>query len=304
MLAVWSITVALLVGYIGNTAVADQQVCSSFCSSLGMLQSNPGRSCNDIYQVNKASRGRSDYYWIETAAGLLQQVYCDMELECGGHKGGWMRIADVDASTAGACPSGWTFMTTPSQPPNPAIPTCRASISGCSATVFTVHETNYSKVCGKVRGYQKGLTDSFLAFATATFTSIDDPYVDGISITSGTPRKHIWTYATGQTDDTNLVNNCPCAALSGSNPPPFVQDHYYCESGSQGGAVSNSYYTSDPLWDGDECVGVNNNCCASHGKPWFLRQFPAAQSDDIEVRICGLSADEEVLVDQLELYVQ
>ena len=83
-----------------------------------------------------------------------------------------------------------------------------------------------------------------------------------------------------------------------------MQDHYYCESGSKGDAVSSLYYTSDPLWDGKECAGVNNNCCASHGKPWFLWQFPAAQSDDIEVRICGLSADEEVLVDQLELYVQ
>ena len=122
MLIVWSIIVALLGGYIDNTAVADQQVCSSFCSSLGMLQSNPGRSCDDIYQINKASRGRSDYYWIETSADLLQQVYCDMELECGGHKGGWMRIADVDTSTAGTCPSGWTLTTTPSQPPNPAIP--------------------------------------------------------------------------------------------------------------------------------------------------------------------------------------
>ena len=106
-----------------------------------------------------------------------------------------MRIGDVDASTAGACPSGWTLITTPSQPTNPAIPACQANSSGCNATLFIVHEAeaNYSKVCGKVT---KGLTNSFLAFATATFTSIDDPYVDGISITSGTPRKHIWTYAT------------------------------------------------------------------------------------------------------------
>jgi len=35
-------------------------------------------------------------YWIETSTGV-HQVYCDMELECGGRKGGWMRIADLDS---------------------------------------------------------------------------------------------------------------------------------------------------------------------------------------------------------------
>ena len=300
VIGVCKIIVALLVGSIGNSEVAGQQVCSNFCSSLGTLKLNPGQSCDDIYQINKASRGNSNNYWIKSSAGV-QLAYCDMELECGGHKGGWMRIADVDTSTGSACPSGWSATTTPSQPPNHV---CQASSTGCSAAVFTVNEANYSRICGRVRGYQKGLTDSFLGFATATFTGIDDPYVDGISITSGTPRKHIWTYAAGQTDDTDLINNCPCAALSGSNPPSFVQNHYYCESGSQGAAVSTYYYTNDPLWDGNGCVGENNNCCASHGMPWFSRQFPVVQNDDIEVRICGFSTDEEVLLDQLQLYVQ
>ena len=36
-----------------------------------------------------------------------------MELECGGHKGGWMRIADLDTSRGDDCPSGWTNITTP-----------------------------------------------------------------------------------------------------------------------------------------------------------------------------------------------
>ena len=58
-----------------------------------MLTTNPGRSCNDIYQINKASRGVSGDYWIETSTGV-HQVYCDMELECDGHKGGWMRMSE------------------------------------------------------------------------------------------------------------------------------------------------------------------------------------------------------------------
>ena len=56
------------------------------CSYLGLLRSIPGKSCSDIYQSNEASRGASGYFWINTTTGA-QQVYCDMELECGGQKG-------------------------------------------------------------------------------------------------------------------------------------------------------------------------------------------------------------------------
>ena len=35
---------------------AQEKVCSSLCSTVGMLQSTPGKSCNDIYEFNKAIR--------------------------------------------------------------------------------------------------------------------------------------------------------------------------------------------------------------------------------------------------------
>ena len=69
----------------GVVVTAEERVCPSFCSSLRMLQSSPGKSCVEIYQINKASRGVSDLYWINTTIGL-HQVNCDMELECGGYK--------------------------------------------------------------------------------------------------------------------------------------------------------------------------------------------------------------------------
>ena len=89
--------------------VAAQGTCSSFCSSLGMLEFNPGKSSDDIYQINKATRGVSGDYRIQTTTGVrtVQQVYCDMELECDGHKGGWMRIADSDTRKGDQCPNGW-----------------------------------------------------------------------------------------------------------------------------------------------------------------------------------------------------
>ena len=37
-----------------------------------MLESNPGKSCDDIYKINKVSSGASDNYWINTTTGLHQ----------------------------------------------------------------------------------------------------------------------------------------------------------------------------------------------------------------------------------------
>jgi len=62
-------------------------------SKLGMDSIYPGKSCRDIYDNNMGSRGQSGYYWIET--DKVYKVYCDMELSCGGIRGGWMRIAKL-----------------------------------------------------------------------------------------------------------------------------------------------------------------------------------------------------------------
>ena len=42
-----------------------------------------------------------------------------------------------------------------------------------------------------------------------------------------------------------LMKTVPCAAISGPDPPAFVGDNYYCESGDTGTYSLNSYYTSD-----------------------------------------------------------
>ena len=266
------------------------------------MQSNPGKSCDDIYQINKASRGVSTHYWIQTSTGV-HQVYCDMELECGGHKGGWTRIADLDTSRGDDCPTGWTKITTPDNPPHPAIDVCRppSNIPGCYSTSYTVNGLSYQKVCGKVRGYQKGSTDAFAQRITQG-KSINGPYCEGVSITTGSNRKHVWTFAVGY--ETEGVSNCPCASTSGDPAQPFVQDHYYCEPGA--GLDLEVYFTNNPLWDGIGCTSANNNCCTNVAMPWFLRKFPTSVQEDVEVRICvdqGFS-DESVMVDVVQLFVQ
>ena len=305
MMVAWIIIIFTILDSTNQLVAANERVCSSTCSSLGMLETNPGRSCNDIYQINKASRGVSGDYWIVTSTGV-HQVYCDMQLECDGHKGGWMRIADLDTSRGDDCPTGWRKITTPVHPTYPSIDVCQSTTGnvGCFPVIFSVYNANYTKVCGKARGYQRGTTDAFgIAFSTK---SINGPYVDGVSITLGNPRKHVWTYAIGISDEGELGTlHCPCAANPGAQAHSFVGNHYYCESGAIRPPLQFSVYSNDPLWDGDGCVNANNNCCADPSMPWFLRDFPVAQQEDIEVRLCQdeENGNEGVSVDQLQLYV-
>ena len=292
-------------------AIAIVAVCQ-FMAAACQEQLVPGKSCNDIYQINMNGRMKSGYYWINTTTGV-HQVYCDMELECGGHKGGWMRIANLNASRGDNCPTGWTKMTT-NDAGQPSRVVCRSTKAnaGCYSTSFTVNGTSYHKICGKARGYQKSSVDAFGGghhFLRAK-KDINGPYVDGLSITLGSPRKHVWTYAAGYSEHgtiTEYTHYCPCAATPGAAPHPFIHDHYYCESGFAGSSnVAGVFYTSDPLWDGNGCAVANNNCCTDVGMPWFNRQFAAPQQDDIEARICTDQSygDEAVAIDQLQLFIQ
>ena len=300
MTGVVKVVIISIMGWVCHSAATQERACSTFCSSLGMLQSNPGKSCSDIYQINKASRGQSDNYWINTTTGV-HEVYCDMELECGGHKGGWMSIADLDTGRGDDCPSGWTKITTPA-----AACIAPNGNAGCYSTYFSTLSIPYSKVCGMAVGYQKHSTDGFAALHFPS-RSINGPYVDGVSITYGTPRKHIWTYGVGNGDMLNALpaspTNCPCSEYPGTFPPSFVRDNYYCESGSL--LAGSDYHTTDPVWDGNHC-SANNNCCSEPNLPWFYRQIPRTTSEDVETRICRDESyhNEGILVKELQLYVQ
>ena len=304
--------VIAIIGWACHLVAGQENACLvNICDNLvGTLQSNPGKSCDDIYQINKASRGASGNYWIKANAGV-HRVYCDMELECGGHKGGWMRIADLDTSRGDDCPSGWTKITTNNVSGHPSIAVCRSPSDnpGCYPTTFTVNEASYQKICGKARGYQRHTIDAFGGPRDASNNKNINDYVDGLSITLGKPRKHVWTYAAGfgESGGVKYTHYCPCAATPGTIAYPFIGNHYYCESGFVGPEWSTAiFYTSDPLWDGSGCFNSTTSCCANADMPWFYRQFAMAQKDDIEVRICADQGfgDEAVAVDQIQLFVQ
>ena len=85
-------------------------------------------------------------------------------------------------------------------------------------------------MCGRIIGYQVGSTD---AFNSGSHFTIDQAYIDGVSVTYGTPRKHIWTFASG-ISETNVrpETSCPCAFAGPPQPPSFVRNNYFCESGN------------------------------------------------------------------------
>ena len=245
-------------------------------------------SCKEIYDCNPDSP--SGYYWISKDSSPPEQVYCGMNLtHCGNITGGWRRVAHFNmTSPEGTCPSSLTTITSPRS-------CSRGGGAGCSSVTYTTFGVHFTRVCGQAIGYRHHTVDGFFGYA-GLGKGIDSPYVDGLSITYDTPRRHLWTYAAG-------VGYCPCAGDRRGQPPSFVQDHYYCEAGNVGGSQGR-WYTADPLWDGEGCP-TGNTCCDPPNLPWFNRVIDTPSTADIEMRLCQdqIAADEDFAVEQFELYV-
>ena len=184
------------------------------------------------------------------------------------------------------------------------------SSASCSSANYFSNGRRYSRVCGQAIGYQIGSTDTFFS----PQRTIDGAYVNGLSVTHGVPRTHIWTFAAGLSDNlvpNNEIYSCPCllagTSFTPQTPPSFVGDDYYCESGNPTFSFQHTNsltYTNDPLWDGQQCEGQ----CCSNGKspPWFSVELPAPTTDDIQVRVCGTeqTSNEDTAIKLLEIFVQ
>ena len=265
--------------------------------ALGLSSYKPAQSCREIYKCNPSAE--SGYYWLKSSSIGTREVYCAMDTTYCNIIGGWMRLGYFNMTEpVASCPTSLRQIDTPAK-------LCGRRGAGCSGVIFPTEGIRYSKVCGQARGYQYYTPNGF----RQSSGNINSAYVDGVAITYGSPRHHLWTYAAGLSDDDNYVggvHNCPCTTPPGADPPMFVGQHYYCESGITGRWQDNQRIAlDDPLWDGDGC-GPSNSCCNQTGLPWFYRTLPQEVGDDIEVRICanqGLS-DEEIYVELVEIYVQ
>ena len=262
-----------------------------------------GSSCEDIYNTYSVTRDKSGFYRVSNNAW----VYCDMRdiaiafsrgefiSSCTGMGGVWRRIASFNTATGDNCPSPWVKRSYNN------VSFCKRNTTnrGCSSVYYSTNEINYQKVCGKVSGYQKGSPDAFVRVSNAF------DYFEGLSITHGDPRQHIWTYAVGNTES-GIHYNCPCAIYPGPDSPPFVGSHYYCESGAGSVFDISTYYLSDVLWDGAGCSTSANTCCSNTNLPWFYHELSQTTQDSIEVRVCmdESFSNEAVLITNIELFIQ
>ena len=266
-----------------------------------------GYNCSHIFQKNSSTP--SGYYTIQAPNGSRISVYCDMEgSNCDGNVG-WMRVGYINMTVPNAtCPPGLTIK----QYNNIGYSICGrpVSSSGSQASVlFSTYGVRYSRVCGQVRGYQFGSPDGFPPHLTSfisTYPNIDGIFVDGISLTFGSsPHKHIWTYVGGIDANETKRWCCPCNTdCTGTEIPSFVGSDYYCESGTSGG-WSHILYPDDPLWDGQQCGGLEGPCCTNPKMPWFIKTLDETTTEDIELRMMGSEGtdNEDTPIDILELYI-
>jgi flagellar biosynthesis chaperone FliJ len=261
----------------------------------GLHQSHPASSCAALRPSSL-----SGYYWVRASNGSAVRVYCDMTRLCGNITGGWMRVAELDMTNSShQCPSGLR------QHNYPGARTCvrSTSVRGCSSVTISSATVEYSRVCGKIIAYQVGTPEPFFVFLGQGI--INSYYVNGISLTHGNPRQHIWTFGAG-TDEINTSElSCPCFNASRvKGPPAFVGNDYFCDTGSDERYNPGTFYGNDPLWDGAGC-GPQNGCCSFNNPPWFFKQLPQLTTDDIEMRVCRDqdASNEDIAVESVEIYV-
>ena len=130
---------------------------------------------------------------------------------------------------------------------------------------------------------------------------INDNYVDGVSITHGSPRQHIWTFAAAGR------RSRICDACHDEPRPGSVGNDFFCDTGNptSSGATLNTFYSDNPLWDGVGCT-ASNRCCPTNNAPYFFKTLPQPTTDDIEMRVCrsGYAIDEDIAIELVEIFVQ
>lgn len=226
---------------------------------------------------------------------------------------GWIKVADfnLEENSEAECPGGWVKDVSDNishcrlpiielvEPPTPYEP--------CLSYNHSTNSVSYTQVCGRVKSYQIGRTTAF--FPSSLHPTLNDEYLDGVSITRGTPREHVWSFASGYFSSSSPMNTgylCPCINGSSLAVPSIVGDNYFCDSGTAGEVNFRVFYGDNPLWDGAGCED-GNECCARG--PYFLADLEKASCDDLETRIClSVSGKDRgrvnIGVSIIELYVK
>lgn len=217
---------------------------------------------------------------------------------------GWTRIAFLDMSdSTKECPAGLGLYE------SGGFRACGRTYSSggsCSSITFTPHDFQYSQVCGRVIGYQYYSVDAVDHTISDQHSNIDSYYVDGASLTRGSPRQHIWTFMAAYSEQNIATYHCPCNTDSSVSLQSFIDQDYFCESANSESNVQQKLYTDDPLWDGEGCGGQEGPCCSRDNIPWFHKVFETASSDYVELRVCADQGtdNEDTAVNMYEIYVK
>ena len=225
---------------------------------------------------------------------------------CGG-EGGWTRVAYLNMTdTSSQCPTNFSIMTVNNER------FCIKDHKGCVTLPSKTITITYTQVCGYARGYTYYRPDAFygddaINYVRGRNEPLSGNYVDGISITYGTPSHHVWTYVAGNSEfGQNLASyNCPCNNNINEIPvPAYIGNDFYCEAGKNFG--TKDWYVGDPLWDGEMCGGTEGPCCNHTGLPWFIRQLPNHTLGNIKVRLCTDQdmPDENIGLERLAVFVK
>ena len=250
-------------------------------------------SCKEIKERHPLSL--SGVYVLENTS-TTYIAYCNMDTLCGSEEG-WTRLAYLDMSDATQnCPSGLQYFS------SSGLRTCgkkNTQGASCDSVQFPSHGIRYSQVCGKAVGYQYGTPD-----AVHPSRNIDSVYIDGVSITHGSPRQHIWSLMVGVHSNKSYYDNCPCAG--GTTPQSFVGNDYFCESANPTDSWDPVFYSTDPLWDGKGCDAAEASCCSDPRLPWFNKTLGAPTTDYLEMRLCVDQGThtEDIKLTSYEIYVQ
>lgn len=291
-----------LPGYYWIQPTVGSPAVQSYCD---FTQDNPISSCSDL-----PNSPPSGYYWMLPATGPpAVQIFCDFNRQCGcDGPSTWTRLAYLDMSNSSHyCPTNWATYVSP-------VRSCgrgsRGS-GGCAVAVYSSLGQTYSRVCGRIIGYQESVPSAFVAFAFSNSDSgieSTTKFLEGVTVAHGNfgSLQHVWSFvgAIGEVGDYQSSWLCSCSnGDSWPHSTAYVGNDYFCDSGNHDTTITGRFFSADPLWDGAGC-GPESTCCEFNNPPWFCRTLPLNTTDDLQVRICNSGGARDTPIRLVELYVQ
>ena len=243
----------------------------------------------------------TDQYMEAVRAQIADKIYgLAQQVACSGP--GWKRVAFLNMSDPSqSCPLQWRLYDQDS------LRLCGrpAGGPGCFSVQYSTDGVAYTQVCGRVIGYQYASPDAgnHITYTPTPGNEINEAYLDGVSITYGSPRQHLWSFYAG------LYSHICCEVRHNSNREGlgFIGNNSFCDTGNPdnrnwGGEL----FTYHPLWEGLTQCHDSPTCCTDHAGPWFYVKLNLPSIQDIEVRICGdqNTNDEDTPVELVEIYVK